>query len=202
MRSRACFFIAFSLFFTGQEYEDTEEEIRPNRADVFPHPHFDYTNITNDIALVHLNRPLKLDSQVGFACLPDEHFTPDPKSLCYILGWGKTRSTHVFGADSLHEAEVPLVSRKRCQRVFEYEITETQLCAGSQRGGTDSCAGDSGGPLLCPKTDSATDTTRWFLMGITSYGEGCGKKGKYGIYTRVQSYLDWIHETVNSNRQS
>ncbi|PVD39163.1 hypothetical protein C0Q70_01791 [Pomacea canaliculata] len=86
--------------------------------------------------------------------------------------------------------------------VFEYEITETQLCAGSQRGGTDSCAGDSGGPLLCPKTDSATDTTRWFLMGITSYGEGCGKKGKYGIYTRVQSYLDWIHETVNSNRQS
>ncbi|KAK7507231.1 hypothetical protein BaRGS_00001166 [Batillaria attramentaria] len=176
-------------------FEGSEDDIRPDKD--FPHPEFDYHTITNDIALVHLRHPVKDRSQVRYACLPDrDDFTPDRGALCYILGWGKTRNTHLFGAETLHEAQVPLVNRKRCQKVFDYHINKTQVCAGYRKGGIDSCAGDSGGPLLCPKTTGGV--TRWHLTGITSYGEGCGRRGKYGIYTKVASYLDWIKDTIDS----
>ena len=95
---------------------------------------------------------------------------------------------------------MPLVSPKRCQKVFDYHINKTQVCAGYRRGGIDACAGDSGGPLLCPKTVGGE--TLWFITGITSYGEGCGRRGKYGIYTRVTSYKDWIAEVVSSYSRS
>ena len=96
------------------------------------------------------------------------------------------------------QAKVPVVKHKKCQKVFDYVITENQVCAGYKRGGIDACAGDSGGPLLCSKTVNGTD--RFVLYGVTSYGEGCGRKGKYGIYTKVSSYLDWIEETIRKNR--
>ncbi|KAK7111177.1 uncharacterized protein [Littorina saxatilis] len=177
------------------EFEGTEDEVKPEKE--FPHPDFDYHTITNDIALVRLNRPLLPRARPGYACLPGPGFTPDKDALCYILGWGKRRNTHLFGAEVLHEAKVPLVTHKRCQKVFEYDIdNSTQLCAGYKRGGSDACAGDSGGPLLCPKTERGV--TRWFLTGITSYGEGCGRKGKFGIYTNVVSYRDWIAGVIES----
>ena len=178
-----------------QMFEGSEDDIRPDKE--FPHPDFDYATITNDIALVRLKTPLAERSHPGYACLPGPDFSPDRGSLCYILGWGKLRNTHIYGAETLHEAEVPLVNSRRCQKVFEYDINNaTQLCAGYRRGGTDACAGDSGGPLLCPRTTGGV--TRWYLTGITSYGEGCGRRGKYGIYTNVTSYLPWIAETMRS----
>lgn len=33
---------------------------------------------------------------------------------------------------------------------------------------------------------------RWLLVGITSYGMGCGLASYPGVYTRVASYRDWI----------
>ncbi|KAL8592667.1 hypothetical protein ACOMHN_037607 [Nucella lapillus] len=177
------------------EFEGSEQDIRPERE--YPHPHFDYATITNDIALVRLRTPVKERSHPGYACLPAPHFTPDDESLCYIVGWGKRRNTHLFGAEVLHETRVPLVTRQQCQRAFDYPINQTQVCAGFWRGGKDACDGDSGGPLLCPMTREGV--TRWYLVGVTSYGEGCGRRGKYGIYTRVSSYMRWIVDTVRAH---
>lgn len=82
--------------------------------------------------------------------------------------------------------------------MFDYVITSHQVCAGFKKGGKDSCAGDSGGPLLCNYDDKSTN--RYVLYGVTSYGEGCGRKGKYGIYTKVSTYRDWIEKTISQNR--
>lgn len=163
----------------------------------FPHPDFDYETITNDIALLKLKTALGNKDMVGFACIPDTKQRIEDGTRCYTVGWGKEKNAHLHGSDVLLEALVPIVSRNRCQKAFEYKITKTQICAGFKKGGKDSCAGDSGGPLMCPQM--VEGVKRWNLAGVTSYGEGCGQKGKYGIYTDVSAYLDWIHKTMEDN---
>lgn len=192
------FFKADNAYFfssIGQEFEPSQEDIRSEQE--FPHPEFDYHTITNDIALIKLRHPPSAFTQPGYACLPSDNYSPPRDHLCTIVGWGKLKNTHSYGSNSLQEAQVPVVRHRKCERVFDYVITQKQVCAGYRKGGKDSCAGDSGGPLLCTWEDG--NATKYVIYGVTSYGEGCGRKGKYGIYTKVASYRDWIEKTISEN---
>lgn len=50
--------------------------------------------------------------------------------------------------------------------------------------------GDSGGPLVCQ------GDIRWYLVGITSWGAGCGQRNKPGVYTKVSSVLAWVYSNM------
>ncbi|KAJ8732027.1 hypothetical protein PYW08_014757 [Mythimna loreyi] len=156
------------------------------------HPRYDPDTVVNDVAMLRLPGPARPDLGHGVACLPAPHQTLPPHTSCVILGWGKKRPTDVHGTRVLHEAQVSTIQQGVCRRSYwQYAITDDMVCAG--RGRRDSCAGDSGGPLLCRDR-----TMRYFLQGITSFGDGCGKRGKYGIYTRTAGYVSWMRDVMSN----
>jgi hypothetical protein len=61
------------------------------------------------------------------------------------------------------------------------------LCAGFDGGGFDTCHGDSGGPLM-----ARTPAGEYVQVGITSWGEGCARPGRPGVYGRLTSLYGFI----------
>jgi hypothetical protein len=51
--------------------------------------------------------------------------------------------------------------------------------------------GDSGGPLL-----QESDDGTWTQVGIVSFGVGCARADKPGVYSRISLAHDWIQEMI------
>ncbi|XP_041355351.1 polyserase-2-like [Gigantopelta aegis] len=155
--------------------------------------HADYTKADNghDIAMVKLSKPVDITgTYVRPACLPwNEDFTND---VCTVTGWGSTH-TDGPGTQYLREVNIQVISNSRCKYFLGNVIFNHNLCAGITAGGKDACQGDSGGPLVCK---SGSDKS-YKLAGIVSWGYGCGDRNTPGVYTRVQSFLDWIEYVRN-----
>ncbi|XP_049320566.1 hyaluronan-binding protein 2 isoform X3 [Astyanax mexicanus] len=161
--------------------------------------HENYTEsedaLYNDIALLKLKA---VDGQcaretkfVKAACLPTGPI-PDGTE-CTISGYGVTEHDEE-GSKQLLEAKVLLISQKQCMapHVHGDVMDNGMFCAGHMKGGVDSCQGDSGGPLVCKQNGT------YYIYGVVSWGDACGKKNKPGVYARVTHFLDWINEKMRS----
>lgn len=176
--------------------EGYEQARRVSRA--FKHPQYDKNNEYNDIALLKLETPVELTQRVWPACLPEQDEQLQPEIMATILGWGAISYTRqkdgrpvVQRDDMLRQAVVPVVGFDECKNSYGDDLEGHHvICAGYKKGEVDSCAGDSGGPLLIERNN------RWHVYGVTSLGDECGKEGKYGIYSKTSSYVNWIKKTV------
>ncbi|XP_051902352.1 enteropeptidase [Hippocampus zosterae] len=163
---------------------------------VLINPHYNRLTKQADVAMMRLSAPANFTDLIQPVCLPEhgEEFTAGRK--CWIAGWGRQAEDGSL-PDILQEAKVPLVDRVSCQRALaEYSITSGMLCAGFPEGGVDSCQGDSGGPLMCEEEEGEG---RWTLAGVTSFGMGCGRPGRPGVYARVSAFVAWIAQTRRSS---
>ncbi|NXD25937.1 PRS56 protease, partial [Spelaeornis formosus] len=161
---------------------------------ILPHPKFNPKTFHGDLALLELAAPLATSPTVNPVCLPSGPAEPSPGTPCYIAGWG---SLYEEGpaADVVMEAQVPLLSQETCRGALGKDLlTSAMFCAGYLSGGIDSCQGDSGGPLACEDPTSH----HFVLYGITSWGDGCGERGKPGVYTRVTAFTDWLSLQMDS----
>ncbi|NXN79529.1 ENTK Enteropeptidase, partial [Bombycilla garrulus] len=153
-------------------------------------PHYMKQTKDSDIALMHLQNKVQYTDYIQPICLPAKNQQFLPGINCSIAGWGTIRSGGPT-SNILQEAVVPLLSNEKCQQwLTKYNITENMLCAGYDTGGIDACQGDSGGPLTCEDGD------RWFLVGVTSFGEGCALPQRPGVYVRVTMFVDWIKNII------
>uniref|UniRef100_A0A8C3TKW3 Transmembrane serine protease 15 n=1 Tax=Catharus ustulatus TaxID=91951 RepID=A0A8C3TKW3_CATUS len=153
-------------------------------------PHYMKETKDSDIALMHLQQKVQYTDYIQPICLPEKHQQFLPGINCSIAGWGDLSSGGT-PSNVLQEAVVPLLSNEKCQQqMSKYNITENMVCAGYDMGGIDSCQGDSGGPL------TSEDGDKWFLVGVTSFGEGCARPQRPGVYARVTMFVDWIKNII------
>ncbi|PSN43589.1 hypothetical protein C0J52_15968, partial [Blattella germanica] len=89
----------------------------------------------------------------------------------------------------IQQVTVQISDRTQCTEAYaDYgNVTKNMICAGVDEGGKDSCQGDSGGPLVADGT----------LVGIVSWGVGCGVRGFPGIYSNVAVLTDFINDVTS-----
>jgi hypothetical protein len=145
----------------------------------------------NDVALIKVFAPFTAGANMQTIRLTDaqaEDSIAKPQNLVTVTGFGATK---VGGkpVPGLMSVNVHYVERSTCNKGASYDgaITNGMICAGEAQGGEDSCQGDSGGPLTFHPL--ASDAMQ---IGIVSWGRGCAKELKYGVYTRIVAYRDWI----------
>ncbi|XP_072949953.1 trypsin-1-like [Epargyreus clarus] len=175
-------------------------------AAIIRHLRYNPGTYDNDIALLKLDRRVDLSSavkriksdgtdeedelnDVGLrpVCLPSHGLTYSNYSAM-VAGWGTTEEGGAV-SDTLQEVYVPIISNAECRETaYKQRITENMLCAGEPDGGRDACQGDSGGPLHVLNSTTA----QFQEVGVVSWGEGCARPDRPGVYTRVNRYLTWI----------
>lgn len=163
------------------------------------HPAYDSSTFVADVALLTISaisgsgcQTLASSSYptLDASTAVDQHAGQD----AITMGWGSTSysaATDTSGnvSDVLREVTVPLQPDAICRGALPHYVTPEMLCAGRLAGGHDACAGDSGGPLVLPP--SATNP-RHTLVGVSSWGYGCGVPGNPGVYTRVAHFSSWL----------
>ncbi|KAH8347955.1 hypothetical protein KR084_002498, partial [Drosophila pseudotakahashii] len=106
-----------------------------------------------------------------------------------VTGWGKTNNYPT--SRILQTAHINLLNITDCMDFYQSQNDGTQICAGSDN--SDTCHGDSGGPLSA--TLAYGNTTRVFQFGIISYGSPtCDAPS---VYTNVSHYMQWIVNTTS-----
>lgn len=148
----------------------------------------------NDLALLVFDGPSALP-RIQIAGL-DERALWTAGREAFVTGWGTTSEGGEV-SETLKEAMVPIIDDGACAQPGIYGglgfDPPLMLCAGYLAGGQDSCQGDSGGPLQSP-----IDGGGFRLTGIVSWGEGCARPGKPGVYTRIAAdpLLSFVRNAV------
>lgn len=167
---------------------------------ILTHSQWDHTNNHNDIALLQLQQPARLNSEVSTVCIPGPTVPIYDGKECWVAGWGlkKAGSTPV---NVLQELRVSLTTQQKCKAAFaKYGIYNLDnviyhpsvLCAGRLEIGRGTCHGDSGGPMVC-KTNGI-----WYIEGVVSWGlKGCSEKKVFDGYANVRYFREWINGVIN-----
>ncbi|XP_061428893.1 coagulation factor VII-like isoform X3 [Lethenteron reissneri] len=155
-----------------------------------------------DVALLQLATRARLGPSAVPLCLPSTSLSEQqllmPGIHGLVSGWGRL-GEGAARASVLQAVSVPFVPHAECVRALGSAVTRNMFCAGRSAdddgaggGGRlgDACGGDSGGPHATLYGDT------FFLTGIVSWGDGCARSGKYGVYTKVSRFVPWIREVM------
>ncbi|WP_245563512.1 trypsin-like serine protease [Longispora albida] len=149
-----------------------------------------YNGTGKDWALIKLASPVS-----GIPLLPIATTNAYDNGTFDVAGWGAASEG---GAQQryLLKAQVPFISDATCKAAggsYSGLVDAEEICAGYNQGGVDTCQGDSGGPMFRKDANNA-----WIQVGIVSWGEGCARPGKPGVYTQVSHFAAAIKTAADS----
>nr|CAI5832236.1 unnamed protein product [Callosobruchus analis] len=149
------------------------------------HPDYKQADLVNDIALLRLNKDVSESATISYVGLPTSKLQGDIHKWCthaLVMGWGWLDYHTRERPSKLQCVTLDVIATSDC--LMHYHSSrdpDTVMCTYSE--GKDACRGDSGGPLMC----------NGILYGVVSYGLKCATKYP-GVYTRVDSYMDFIDD--------
>ncbi|XP_060702779.1 suppressor of tumorigenicity 14 protein-like [Hemiscyllium ocellatum] len=165
-----------------------EQVVMGNIKQIIVHESYSPQTFDNDIALLELSSPVTFSSVIQPICLPvASHNFPVGKTVT-VTGWGRLKEGGPE-ATVLQQADLRIIKNQVCNKFLSTVVTSRMLCAGFLSGGIDACQGDSGGPL-----SSVESNGKVFLAGIVSWGDGCARRNKPGVYTKAEKFREWIRK--------
>lgn len=145
----------------------------------------------DDLMLVHLTTP----SAATVIPIATGIKQPIAGTLLHVAGWGATsyssgNDTYGAGTSLLQQTAVRVSPAATCTAAYGTDAFETVEMVCAALPGKDACAGDSGGPLVSGKGSSG------LLVGVVSWGTGCGLKAYPGVYSLTVHNRCWIESTI------
>lgn len=171
---------------------------------VVVHPNYnpDYSTSSNendyDIALVQLSDDVPL-SPVALMGSSGGDLATGTETI--VMGWGNTGvdsyNQPINPAPDLLQAQQQIVSDSECNSLYGGGITGNMICAGglSSTDTTDTCTGDSGGPMVVATPDGHVQVGIVSFGGISG-GPICGDPNSPGVYTRISVMNSFISQHV------
>jgi secreted trypsin-like serine protease len=172
----------------------------------------------DDVALIKLKEPIPDAKPVEYATSDTDTKFVTPGARVTVTGWGaiwdpKDKdivdllsklspqtdvSEKLNYPKKLYEVDIQVMDRGECRSIYEplqLKIADSEICAMKPRSASNSCYGDSGGPLMV----KATNPSRYVQIGVVSWGDRCGRAGNPNVFSRVSAFADWIKDTINAN---
>lgn len=163
-------------------------------SEIFIHPEFNFKKLENDIAIVKVADTIEETEYIKYITLPNSSISTEVFDICktsLVMGWGFTLPTVKSISKDLHCVNLPIIHSMQCSYFYRrYHVNQSTIICTYSSERKDACTGDSGGPLLCNGTQ----------LGIVSWGIGCASPFGPGVYTRVDKYLEFMHDTMRLNR--
>ncbi|WP_108651606.1 S1 family serine peptidase [Dongshaea marina] len=167
------------------------------------HPSYNSYNLTNDIALLQLTNPISIPTyllplaQSTFNAFTD---LPAPGTQLMVLGWGSINAAY-NNIQLSNRLQYTYLGYQRTNACSAADL-DTQFCAqdNTAPANSDSCFGDSGGPLMY-------QSDGWRLAGIVSFGpDACGASAGYTkavAFWRADNNnaLDWVRSIIEDEEE-
>ena len=157
------------------------------------HPSFNMETQGYDFAVLHLASNLSIgELDIADQSLVDSLVGQEVQ----VAGWGTQTNGLDQLATNLRFAEQVVTSSTACQSYYgSSNIGAWSICAYDATVQADACQGDSGGPLVYRGNGLVS------LVGVVSYGDGCGKKNAPAVYANTAHVKDWL-DSVTGNGDS
>ncbi|EGQ7642426.1 trypsin-like serine protease [Vibrio cholerae] len=157
---------------------------------IYVHQDYAYASGGNDIAVLELESAPRLTQFTSIATAADFNRINNG-DLLTVIGFGTRKEENGVKSDAptkLHQVDVPFVQIEECRTKGGSYARQGDgvFCAGTA--GKDSCSGDSGGPVFFRTNHGLTQ------MGVVSWGDGCGRSDKPGVYTKLSAFDTWLND--------
>ncbi|MDO9142639.1 MAG: serine protease [Methylobacter sp.] len=180
----------------------SDQVVEVKAVELIPHPDYNpRRGFNNDIALLKLATPVNHIPVATLMSAPSIAVnTP-----MVAIGRGATEvnddNQAVKSSEILLKADLFTVSNAVCKQAYLSEgetITDNMLCLSgfSSDDRSDTCSGDSGGPVFIEADNQATVQAGIISFGGSTKTRICSNPDLPSVYTRVSRYQSWIKQHV------